>query len=580
MTTSTLRSCLAAAAVLAAATGLNTGAGTQSAPDGPAVSVSFLALGRDGRPVLDLKGDEVALRLNGRQRTVKSLDRIDAAPATVVATSSTSPLPAPFGTNVTQSGGSGSRTYFFVIEDASFRPGNERLAKQAVDQFLNTVSATDRVALLTLPHPTVRTDPTTAAEVRTALAKVAGVAPQNPTDDETSARTRTTLEGLRALLNGLAAADTSATVLFFSSGLSGTTRVLGKLGSSSGDLATEHFQNVGAAASAARAHVYVAQADLTVTQRSDGLDNLAGVVGAQVMVLSASTENPLNRVAIETASSYIATFDPEPSERNGQNHRLELRVTRPEVTTRASTSLSIARATTARKGAPNPRDMLREATVYRDLPLRVAGFVSRDAGDKLKLVVVGEPTDPSTKLTAALVGVYDAKGRLSQATAPPEALNSMPVMLAFVVSPGPYRMRLAASDAGGRAGTTDYEMQVDLVPAGALKLSTLLLGVNEGGFKPLLEFRNEQAAFATLELYGKPPTTLPLRLELAATADGPAIQQAQAAGSGTKDPDRFLVSGTFQIGSLAPGDYVVRAIVGSAESGGEGRVTRTLRKVK
>jgi hypothetical protein len=50
-------------------------------------------------------------------------------------------------------------------------------------------------------------------------------------------------------------------------------------------------------------------------------------------------------------------------------------------------------------------------------------------------------------------------------------------------------------------------------------------------------------------------------------------------GNATKDPDRFIVSGTLQIGSLAPGDYVVRAIVGSAEMG-EGKLMRTLRKAK
>ena len=34
--------------------------------------------------------------------------------------------------------------------------------------------------------------------------------------------------------------------------------------------------------------------------------------------------------------------------------------------------------------------MLREATIYRDLPLRVATFASREASDKLKLVALGE----------------------------------------------------------------------------------------------------------------------------------------------------------------------------------------------
>jgi hypothetical protein len=553
----------------------------QAPPSDGSVTVSFLAIGRDGRPVLDLKSDEVQLRVNGRPRTLKSLQRVDAG-AGSPGDAAPPLLPPPFGTNASTGGASrGGRTIFFLIEDSSFRPGNERLTKQAIDQFLNTLAPSDRVALITLPLPTVRTEATTAAEVRLALARVNGVAPPNPSEDEQSARTRQTLEGLRSLFSSLAASEIPTTAIFFSSGLSANLRVLGKLGTSAGDLSTEHFQNVGAAAAAAHAHVFITQADLTVTQRSDGLDNLAGVVGSQVTVLSAAGDNPLQRIAIETSSSFLATFDPEPSERNGQASRLEIKVTRPEVMTRAPSSLSIPRADARTvKKAVTPRNMLREATVYRDLPLRVSGFTSRDAGDKLKLVVVGEPIDPAAKLTAAVVGVYDAKGKLiAQSTAQPETLSSMPLMMAVVTPPGTYRIRFAASDANNRGGTADYDMPVELVAAGPLKMSTILLGTNEGGFKPLLEFRNEPVAFATFELYGKAVGSLALRMELASSIDGPALQQAKAGGSATKDPDRFIISGTFDIASLAPGDYVVRAIVGTPETG-TGRVLRTLRKVK
>ena len=548
-------------------------------PAGDPVNVSFLALGRDGKPITDLKSDEVQLRVDGRPRAIKSLQRIDAAAG---ATAPAPALPAPYGTNGTAAGGAvAGRTIFLVINDTSFRPGNERLTKQAIDQLLGTLSAADRVALITSPQPTIRIDPTTPAEVRTALARVAGVAGGNVSEEETACRTRETLESLRSLFNSLAAARTSTTVMFFSSGLSATTRTTGKMGMSSCDLATDHFQNVGAAAAAAGSHVYVIQGDLNVAQRSDGLENLAGVVGAQVVLLAAATDNPLSKIAVETSTTYVASFDPEPSERNGQVHRIELKLARPEVTSRSPAQLPIAPATarTAKKNI-NPRDMLREATVYPELPLRVAGFVSRETGEKLKIVVLGEPIDPTTKLTAAVAGVYDAKGRLSQSTVQPDALGSMPMMLAMVVDPGPHRIRLAASDASGRSGAEDYEINASLATAGAFKMSALLLGTNQGGFKPLLEFKDEPSAFATFELYGKPPTTLPLRLELAATPDGPTLQQVPPSGSGTKDPDRFIISGTFNLAGLAPGDYVVRATVGSSETGGEGQVMRTLRKLK
>ena len=62
--------------------------------------------------------------------------------------------------------GGGGRTTFLVIDD-SFRPGNERLMKQAIDQFLNTMSLRPIASRSSRRRcPSVRTDPTTAAEVR------------------------------------------------------------------------------------------------------------------------------------------------------------------------------------------------------------------------------------------------------------------------------------------------------------------------------------------------------------------------------------------------------------------------------
>jgi VWFA-related protein len=564
----------------------------QAPVGGEPVKVTFLTVGRDGRPILDLKPEEVQLRVDGRQRTLTSLDRVDAAtaPSGDAGKPSGPAPPAPFGTNVAGAA-SDDRTTFLVIDDGSFRPGNERLMKQAIEQYLSAIPPTDRVALLTTPLSTVRTDATSPATVREALARVAGVGQPIPTDgaareryeNDAACRTREVLEALRGLLSSLAGASTPPTMIFFSGSLSATTRTTGKMGTSNCDLSTDTFQNVGIAAADARAHVYIVQAELTVLQRSDGLENLAGVTGAQVLVLAAGGENALNRIALETSSSYLASFQPETSERNGKAHRVELRVTRPDVTVRVGTQIPIARADAgnARKNSVSPRDMLREATVYRDLPLRVAGFHSRDTADKLKLVALAELVDPSAKLTAAVVGVYDAKGKLTaQSTAPPESLATQPLMFAAIVPPGTYRIRVAATDASGRSGTADYDTTADLTTAGALKLSSLLLGSDSGGFKPLLQFKNEPSAMAMFDLYGKPASQLPLKLELAATADGPALLQAKPSGTGTKDPDRFVISGVFPIASLAPGDYIVRAIVGTAESGGEGRVTRTLRKTK
>ena len=88
------------------------------------------------------------------------------------------------------------------------------------------------------------------------------------------------------------------------------------------------------------------------------------------------------------------------------------------------------------------------------------------------------------------------------------------------------------------------------------------------------------AAIATFELYGKPPAQLPLKLDIAATADGPPLLQVQPSGAGTRRIQTASSSAESSRWRRSHrGIDVVRATVGTPESG-EGRLTRTLRKTK
>jgi hypothetical protein len=67
-------------------------------------------------------------------------------------------------------------------------------------------------------------------------------------------------------------------------------------------------------------------------------------------------------------------------------------------------------------------------------------------------------------------------------------------------------------------------------------------------------------------------------MEVATSVEGPAIVTVQPGGSGTSEPDKFILTGEIPIASLAPGDYVVRAVVSMADQP-EGKVMKTFRKV-
>ena len=113
------------------------------------------------------------------------------------------------------------------------------------------------------------------------------------------------------------------------------------------------------------------------------------------------------------------------------------------------------------RGASSPKELLGQTAIKRDLPLRVTGFASRQSGQqKVKVVAVAEPIDPTTQLASAAIGLIDANGKLV-AQAPFEAADlkpGQPVMAALLVPPGSYRLRAAATDTGGRTGTSDYEL--------------------------------------------------------------------------------------------------------------------------
>ena len=341
-------------------------------------------------------------------------------------------------------------------------------------------------------------------------------------------------------------------------------------------LLPETFRQVGTAAADAGARLYIIE-PVGMANQIAGLDNLAGVTGGVRLALGGVEDNAFTRVLRETSAFYRIAFEPEASQRNGSIQRIELKVSRPDVTVRVRPTLRIDRADG--KGAPSPRELLRQTAIKRDLPLRVTGFASRQSGQQnVKVVAVAEPIDPSTQLTSAALGLIDGNGKLV-AQAPFEAADlkpGQPVMAAMLVPPGNYRLRVAATDGGGRTGTSDYELAAELRQAGPLQLSGLVLGLSRGGFVSRMQFGREPVAIAYLELYGGTPgQPVSAVFELARTLNGPPI--VSMPGTLAASGDHYTATAPIPIGTLSPGDYIVRATVGVA-GGPSTRVERTLQE--
>ena len=542
-------------------------------------TVDFVAVSADGSPVLDLAPGQITVKIDGKERAVQSLElvRYDAK---------TNPLPLPFATNSAADAG---RAFVLVVDEESIAPGTEGPLRQSLLAFGAALPASDRIGLFTVPRGSQSVPPTTdRAKFKDAVAAIQGRQPVTTGSRTASSgcHGRDVVVALSSIVNAasrpvgptpvvlfsvaVAAPDTSITGM-----VSGTSQQ-SVLNSQECKLTTREFQALGQTTDAARAQVFVVRPE--ETGRSEGLENLVGVTGGQMLPLGGSSDNAMVRIARETSAYYVATVPIENSERNGLSHRLELKSTRPEVIVRSRPNVVLAKAA---GGAITPQNMLRTAEVHTGFGLRSLVVSSRNDGDTknaVKLVGLAEPIDPAVKITAAAAGVYDTTGKLvAQWTAKPEELQRPLLAAALVVPTGMYRVRVAAVDGQGRTATSDFDINTEMVSAGVAHLGGLLVGTTNPSFMPQLQFSKEPEITVYFELYGRPAGQFGSIVELAETVEGPAIASVQPTPAATAIPDKFLFTAKVPIASLKPGDYVVRAKI-AFEGQPTGVLLRTIRK--
>ena len=551
-----------------------------------AAYVDFRVLTADGKPITDLKPEDVKVSVDGRARTVQAMRLVQVSDAAAAAPS----LPAPYGTNVVPEG---QRNVLVVFNDASILAGQEVGVKAAITRFVSTLAPTDVVGLMTTPRGAVNVEPTTdRARFNAALEKISGRAAPMETADDFNCNTLYVLQEMQGTFQALAGRSAPTYVLFFSAGLAASTTSAARIGASTGttcELRPDSYQNVGVAAASGRVQTYVLQPEGLSTPRpgDEGLESLAGVTGSRRYHIGSSGQTILDRIAAETSAYYVATVGLEDIERNGQPHRLEVTVARADTTTLHHKEIVLGtpggrggRGGRGEAPAPTtPRDMLRTVAPFRDLPLRVGGVASRlDATQtKLKVITMMQPIE-SVTITAASMALIQGDKIVAQWTAQAEDLSRPLLFAALTADPGKYRLRAAATDSTGRAGAADFDIDVALSDADTVKISGLWTFSNATGqMMPVLEYTNEETAVAYFELYGQPPPNFFARLEVARTLDGPEIGEAPPLQAAPGGPGVFLITGQIPIAKLEPGDYVIRATLGTTP---QAKLVRTLRIVR
>ncbi len=585
------------AGVLVATLGAQQNPRTLGPVSGPVLTIDFGALDAKGQPVTNLNTADIAVRIDGKLREVRQLQLITRDKPLPLGTPASDPMPVPFVSNAAAS--DTGRTVFVIFDNETMATGREQRVRDGVVALINLLGPRDQMAILTVPHGGIATDLTSNHDMlRAAAAKLTGAAPTTETTDEAACRSRLTVQAIQSILSQRAGAETPTDVILISSSLSGprsnissgvTSLGRGSIGGC--QLPNDDFIQLGNAATAARARFYIVQPEqiraATAVAGADsplaGLENIASLTGAPIMHLAGADEPHFQRVAMETSSYYAATIVLDPTDRGSTRQALSVKTTRADVTIQSRPQVALTSAGPATRGAaPAPKDMLRTATTYRDTSLRLTAFTSRNAGDgKVKIVAMAESM-AGAKFSAAAIGVYDSTNKLiAQWSADAPALAAPMLLTAFVQNPGQYRVRVAATDTAGRAGTADFDVNATLTPAaGVLSLSTLVLGTPDNNFTPKFQFTTEPQAVAYFELYGgKQGMPVSVNVELATTLNGPAMAQLQPKISASPESDKYIVMTPIAIGSLPPGDYIIRAIVG-LDGQPAGRIVRTLRKAQ
>ena len=149
-------------------------------------------------------------------------------------------------------------------------------------------------------------------------------------------------------------------------------------------------------------------------------------------------------------------------------------------------------------------------------------------------------------------------------------------MLAVLANPGKYRLRVAAVNDRGRAGTIDQDINVGLVSAGPLTLATLVPGVEGGGFSGRLQFAGTDTAMAYVAVYGASATT-PLTAELTVTdSTGTNLGALPTQILDAPDGSRVIIGG-LRLASMAAGDYQMKMVV-SVDGKVVGQTSHTFRR--
>jgi VWFA-related protein len=363
------------------------------------VVVDVQVVDRQGRPLGSLRPEDFEVSLDGKRRRVVSAELVRHEGVVQPGGLAGQPAPSAAPTGADTQG----RRFILAIDEHSFRPAAARAAMQAAGRFIDRLQPNDLVGLYTYPTGAVHSDLTNDhASVKQLVEKVTGLLdlPLNRFDlsksevidiasgdldtlnrvalrtcvqgDSTCRRSiqndavslagyfemqvTQSLGGLRHLVRGLAQLQGRKTLVIVSGGLFTSDRGGGRVNMGS------EIQYVGREAASANANLYVLHMDSSFidafsTQRgpsqtlfrdsnalASGLEMIAGAAGgASIRVQAGTGDSAFDRVLLENSAYYLLGVEPDAADRDGEPHRIQVRVRVRGATVRSRATVTVPR---------------------------------------------------------------------------------------------------------------------------------------------------------------------------------------------------------------------------------------------
>ena len=299
--------------------------------------------------------------------------------------------------------------------------------------------------------------------------------------------------------------------------------------------------------------------------RGDGLARVAGTARGAVFRMVGDDPRPFARIARELSGYYLLAFEPLDAERDGRPHRIRVRLSRGRGELRARPAFVLPVA------SPQTRDatlvqLLRAQSPATELPLRVATYAYAEPASRDLRVVISAEAVATTRVGLGFV-LIDAGGVIA-ATAVHDSSDGGYAFSA-VVPAGNYTLRVAAVDPLGRQGSVGRPFAAQLVAAGGVRISDLMLARvperPQDPLAPLIDRVTTNAVVAYLELHAEDRVPLPdaVRIVVTSGTDDRAVLTVQATVT-RADAGWAVARATLPLTSLPPGAHVAHAEVRTA----------------